>query len=293
MLLLEVNQNGDRGDRHQGNRESGAMNTVGPWKLEIHAKKARDDDQRQSHGTPDGKHFHHFIGAIGDGGKIDIERARQQVPVRLDQFDCTKDVVVDVAEIDVKVVAQQPLLPASEIVHNFSHARGYSTELHQFALERKDLSQRLGIRPVEDHIFYVGNVVGDFVEHRLIAVDDLVDDHVEQPIETVDVLLLGSGTNALEYRGVVAANGDQKIGTKEEIDIIELEFSLVVHVLQHRENVVVVFLRLGPLRPMATVLDLQLVQLEAAREFVEIQRCWIGDVIPRKMRKDGNHVGQF
>jgi hypothetical protein len=52
-----------------------------------------------------------------------------------------------------------------------------------------------------------------------------------------------------------------------------------------------VFLRLGPLRPMATVLDLQRVQFEAAREFVEFRRGGIGDVKPNKMRKDGNHAG--
>ena len=107
------------------------------------------------------------------------------------------------------------------------------------------------------------------------------------------MLLLGTGTYAFEYDGVVAANGDQKIGTEEEINVIELEFPPIVHVLQHRENVVIVFLRLRPLRPMATVLDLQLVQFEAAREFVEFRRGWIGDVIPRKVRKDGNHAGQF
>jgi hypothetical protein len=66
-----------------------------------------------------------------------------------------------------------------------------------------------------------------------------------------------------------------------------------MNVLQHREDVVVVLLGLRPLGPVSAVLDLQLVQPEAACEFVKFGRCWIGDVKPRQVRKDWNHVGQF
>jgi hypothetical protein len=44
---------------------------------------------------------------------------------------------------------------------------------------------------------------------------------------------------------------------------------------------------------VSAVLDLQLVQPEAACEFVKFGRCWIGDVKPRQVRKDWNHVEQF
>jgi len=63
-----------------------------------------------------------------------------------------------------------------------------------------------------------------------------------------------------------------------------------VHVLQHCEDITIVFLRLGPLRPMPTVLDLQRVQFEAARKLVKLWRSRVGNVIPRKVRKDRIHA---
>ena len=147
------------------------------------------------------------------------------------------------------------------------------------------MSQGFGIGPVQDYILDLGNLLGNLIQQRLISVDDLVDDHVEQPVETIDVLLFGTGAHRLKQCGIGASNGDQEVGTKEDIDIIELQFLPVMHVLQHRENVVIVLFGLGPLRPMATVLDLKLVQSEARRKFVEFGRSRICDVIPRQVRE--------
>jgi hypothetical protein len=47
---------------------------------------------------------------------------------------------------------------------------------------------------------------------------------------------------------------------------------------------------LRPLRPMATILYLQLVQSVTAREVVEFRRRRISDIKPREMREDWIHV---
>ncbi len=104
------------------------------------------------------------------------------------------------------------------------------------------------------------------------------------------MLLLDAYTHAFKYHSVAAAYRDEKIGTEEEINVIEFEFSMVVHVLQHGENVVIVFFCLGPLRPMATVLDLQFVKSEASGQFVEVRRCRIRNVKPRQMRQGRIHA---
>jgi hypothetical protein len=78
-------------------------------------------------------------------------------------------------------------------------------------------------------------------------------------------------------------NRDQEIGSEEHIDVIELKVLRVVHMLQHSENVMAVLFGLRALRAMATVLNLQFVQLEAARKLIEFWRRRIGDIKPLQM----------
>ena len=49
------------------------MRVCTPGKVQVHSEKAGDDYQRQRQRAVDGQHFHDFVGAIGDCGKIDIE----------------------------------------------------------------------------------------------------------------------------------------------------------------------------------------------------------------------------
>ena len=103
------------------------------------------------------------------------------------------------------------------------------------------------------------------------------------------MLLLRAGSHTLENHGVVAAHRDEEIGAEEEIDVVERHLGLVVHVLQHRKNVVIVLFRLGTLWPMATVLDLQRVELKPLRKLIELRRGGIRNVVPGKMREDRIH----
>ena len=101
------------------------------------------------------------------------------------------------------------------------------------------------------------------------------------------------GRAALNQASVGAANRNEETGTEEEVDVVEGKLSVIVNVFCNGEDVVVVFFRLGALRAMAAVFDLQFVEGKAKREFIKFRRGGIADVEPGQMRKHGVHAGQF
>jgi hypothetical protein len=56
-------------------------------------------------------------------------------------------------------------------------------------------------------------------------------------------------------------------------------------VLEHAEDVSLIFFHLGPLRPMTAVFYLQLVETKALSDFVELKGVRVRDVKPRDIRQ--------
>jgi len=66
-----------------------------------------------------------------------------------------------------------------------------------------------------------------------------------------------------------------------------------VNVLHDGEDVVIVLLGLRTLGTMPAVLNLQLVQFEPPRQFIQFRRSRIGNIKPRQIRNLRIHLGQF
>ena len=117
--------------------------------------------------------------------------------------------------------------------------------------------------------------------------------HVEHPVQPLCAFLFRPHANHFEFRPVSLPYRDQEAGTDEQIDIIELQFSVVVQVLEYRKDVAIVLFRLGPLRTMTAVFDLQLVQPESLRQLIEFRRRRVGNIKPLQVREHSPHAGPF
>ncbi len=73
---------------------------------------------------------------------------------------------------------------------------------------------------------------------------------------------------------------------RKDVEIVEVKLVAgPLHVLQDGEDVFAVFVGLGA-RTMAAVFDLQFVEMEAFREFVQCRRVGIGDIEPGNSRRE-------
>jgi len=68
-------------------------------------------------------------------------------------------------------------------------------------------------------------------------------------------------------------NSDEKVWTEENVEIVKLRSLIFAdEALENCEQVTPVLVDLGPLRTMAAVLDLELVEVEAPPEFIQVGR---------------------
>src|SRR2546427_9412240 len=110
------------------------MRVAAPGEVQVHSEKAGDNYQRQRQCAVDGQHLHDFVGAIGDGGKIDIERAGQQVAMGFYQVHGAHQVVVYVAEVRIEIIAYESTLAADDGIHYVTHASSVATKIDQASL---------------------------------------------------------------------------------------------------------------------------------------------------------------
>src|SRR5512147_1578108 len=169
---MEVKQDDGRAQSHNAAGVHRAIRALHPWELQVHSKESCDDHQRQSYGAVDGEHFHDFVGAVGHGGKVDIERAGKQVPVRLDELDGAHQVIVDIAKIRIEIIAQQASFATNNGVHHLTNGSGNAAEFDQGAFQPEDARQHVGFRTLQYLGFDVGNLVGHVIQQRDIFVDD-------------------------------------------------------------------------------------------------------------------------
>src|SRR5262249_6171395 len=145
-----------------------------PGQVQVHAEEAGNHHQRQRYSAVNGEHFDDLIGAIGDGGKVDIERAGEQVAIGFDEVERAHQVIVDVAEIRIEIIAQQAVLAAHHGVDHLAHTAGSAAELDQLALEAENAAQHGRLGMLEHFSFDVGGFFRQNVENRLILVNNCV-----------------------------------------------------------------------------------------------------------------------
>jgi hypothetical protein len=71
--------------------------------FEIHPVDTGDSEGRQSDGTEDGEDLHYLVGAVGDGGSVDVESVVEQVALGFNRVEKAGDVVVGVSDVELVV----------------------------------------------------------------------------------------------------------------------------------------------------------------------------------------------
>src|SRR5215204_4931513 len=180
-----------------------------------------------------------------------------------------------------KYSPSSPCMPGDQAVdqavERLGERGGRLVELDHLALEQVDALGRVAALVGEDLGLDLLDVLVEAVDHRLVVVDDPVEDRVqhrpgaeaEQVGPALDPL-----ADVAEGAGRLVADRDHELGADEEHDLAELDGVVGVDVaggLEDHEQGVVVDLELGPLVGVDGVLDGQLVQVELAPDRVELR----------------------
>ena len=149
-------------------------------------------------------------------------------------------------------------------------------ELEHFAPQAVDPLDRVGALRREDLRLDLLDVLEHAVDHRLVRVDDPVDDGVERGAwaQREELrLLLEVLAHVAETAGLAVADRDQEVGPDEDHHLADVDQLLrpeVADGLDHEEQRLVVDLQLRPLMGADGVLDGELVELELAPDGVEL-----------------------
>ncbi|MBU5635254.1 EAL domain-containing protein [Geomonas sp. Red69] len=107
-FVFEINQH--PAGEHEAEGEHGRV-AVGPFQLrhllEVHAVPPHHEGKRHEDGRDDGQNLHHLVEPVGDAGKVDVEHPREHLAQRLQGVEHLDDMVVEVAQVDDRCVADQ------------------------------------------------------------------------------------------------------------------------------------------------------------------------------------------
>ncbi len=106
--------------------------------LEVHAVDAGDGEHWNGDGAKDGENLHDFVGAVGDGGEVDVEGVVEEIALGFDGVEQTGDVVVGVAEIGLMLGVDDGAGVALEMEAGIASIDEDTTEVDEFALDGED-----------------------------------------------------------------------------------------------------------------------------------------------------------
>ena len=76
--------------------------------VKVHAVNARNQRQWNEDRCNGGKHAHDFIGPISDTGLVSLSKVPHEIPVGLEGFGNFHGIFIDIAEIFLRLVIDQP-----------------------------------------------------------------------------------------------------------------------------------------------------------------------------------------
>src|SRR5882762_3548290 len=230
--------------------------------LEVHAVDAGDHGHRPEHGADRGQPLHGLVQAVVDDAEVRVEQALDHVVVLVRGVDDPVEVVVDVAEVDGGLRADDRELAPREPVHELPLRRADAPELADVALEVEDLLEDVGGLRREDLALDRLDALLEEVEVRVVPleelVEDLIDEEVDAPRQRRDdatrALLLGRD----HPRDRPLVVGDEIVAAEEHVELARAELAgLVLEAdgVEDEEDVRVVVVDLGMVHVHEAVLD--------------------------------------
>ena len=155
---------------------------------EVLTEEPGQERERHEDRGDDRELLHDGVEAVRDGREVDVHRAGEQVAVGVDHVADPDQVVVDVAEVALVVVghAGEVLDPGHDRREEVALRRDHLPHAHEGALHREDLLQLRVVGVEEDRVLEHVDPVVDRGQAGEEAVDEAVDDLVEQPRGIVD-----------------------------------------------------------------------------------------------------------
>ena len=150
---------------------------------EVLPEEAGQERQRHEHRRDDRELLHDAVEPVRDRREVDVHRAGEQVAVGVDHVADPDQVVVDVPEVALVVVghAGERLDPDDDRGEEVALRRDHLAHRHERALHREDLLQLRIAGVAEDLVLERVDPVVDRLEPREEAVDETVDDGVQEP----------------------------------------------------------------------------------------------------------------
>ncbi len=188
--------------------------------------------------------------------------------------------IVNVAKIFLRPLAEMRNAAAVQLADSLHQRRDHVLQRHQLALDaveflqlvaRRCAGEKLVLRCLEPRL--------ELVEDGEIAVDDIVDQRIEHEARAVAQqlgLALGARAHAGEAELRTVPDRQHVIDADKDVDLADAQLVAAILAaddlgrMQHGEQRVAVFLDLRPLVTLARILDGELVEVELARDLVEL-----------------------
>jgi len=169
----------------------------------------------------------------------------------------------------------------AEVIERFNDV----FQRHELALDAVELLELVARRSAAEQLL-LGRLEPrlELVEHREVAVDDVVDQRIQHKpgAATQELgLALGARADRRESDLGAMADGEDVIDADEDVDFADPDVvGAVVELdqfggVQHRKQRIAVFLDLRPLMSLARILDRELVQAELLRHLVQLGFRWL------------------
>src|SRR5688500_2555132 len=107
---------------------------------------------------------------------MSVQRAREQVPKRIDRIQHSLQVIVDVQEVARVCLAERRRLPPHQDVENVTLRTEDMPDPEDIPLEPEDLLLRSQVEIPEDGVLELVDLVGEAVDHRQVAIHNRIQD---------------------------------------------------------------------------------------------------------------------
>ena len=149
--------------------------------LEVHAVDTGDGKRRNRDRAEDGKNFHDLVGAVGDGGEIDVEGVVEEVALGVDGVEESSDVVVGVADVELVLGVDEGVEVALEVERDVASVDEDAAETDQLALDGEDGRKDFAGGVVEcQFVFELVDAIVEVVDGGKVEVDNGVEDEIEE-----------------------------------------------------------------------------------------------------------------
>ena len=198
---------------------------------EVHAEEPDDPGERHEDRRHDREPLHDLVEPVGDRREVDVHRPGQQVAVAVDEVADADQVVVDVAEVPLRVRRHAGDLDdaGDDAGERVPLRADHLAPADQPALEAEQLLQLLVVGPLQHAVLEVVDAVVELGEAGEEAVGQHVDDHVQEHHALGRRLRLGGRPLAqvVERRAAVAVDGDEVRAAEEAVHLDETVLVLV------------------------------------------------------------------